>query len=497
MVAVGIAGSVVSWASAAPKARVVGGNLPVNEAGPLDVSANNSPSLVASPNNAANLAVAARVDAPSSSCGLYRSADGGATWSKAPTPPPSEDIACFAPDVSFGPDGTLYFSYTSFGPVEGQGRVPDALWVAASADGGKTLASPTKAAGRLAFHARVLADPVTPKRVYLAWVQAAGAAGFGFTTVQNPIVVSRSDDGGATWGPAVRITPPDRARVVAPSMAATPGGQLYVAYLDVGNDALDYSGAHEGNAGEPYPERWQLVLARSSDGGTSWSESVIDEIVPTQRFLALLPPVPSITVDERRGRVYAGFQDGRSGDADVRVWASDDGVAWGPPRRVNDTRVGDGTSQYLPQLDVAPGGRLDVVYYDRRADPGDIMNEVSFQSSSDGGRTFTRRLRLSDRNFDSRIGLNADRGLAELGSRLGLLATDSGALALWADTRAGIKATGRQDLARAVVSMPPNSPLGSALRLGGAGVALLGLVLVVLALRRRRHGGPGDPGREA
>ncbi len=99
-----------------------------------------------------------------------------------------------------------------------------------------------------------------------------------------------------------------------------------------------------------------------------------------------------------------------------------------------------------------------MVYYDRGADPGDTMNTVSLRSSFDGGRTFAPSLRLSDRAFDSRMGLGGDRGMADLGDRLGLVATDGRALAVWTDTRAGTVADGRQDLASAVVDFPAPSP---------------------------------------
>jgi len=78
---------------------------------------------------------------------------------------------------------------------------------------------------------------------------------------------------------------------------------------------------------------------------------------------------------------------------------------------VNDTEERDRTSQYMPKLSVAPNGRLDVLYYDRRADRRrNVMNEVSMQSSFDAGDSFGPRLRLSSRGFDSRIGFGAKGG---------------------------------------------------------------------------------------
>src|SRR5918997_5144690 len=133
---------------------------------------------------------------------------------------------------------------------------------------------------------------------------------------------------------------------------------------------------------------------------------------------AFSPPSPSIALDGER--VYAAFHDGRLGDADVNLWSLPAGESdWEGPTRVNDTRRGDRTSQYLPKLAVADDGRLDVAYYDRRADTTNVLNEVSLQSSFDQGSSFTPRARLSDAAFSSRIGFGSERGLPDLGNRIG------------------------------------------------------------------------------
>jgi hypothetical protein len=162
--------------------------------------------------------------------------------------------------------------------------------------------------------------------------------------------------------------------------------------------------------------------------------------------------------------------------------------------RVNDTPERDATAQYLPQLAVAPSGRLDVLYYDRRADPEDVTNAVSLQSSTDAGVSFGPRLVLSDRAFDARIGAGSERGLADLGSRLGLVSGDDAALAMWTDTRAGTQASGKQDLARAAVAFAAPAPLREALPWAAALIAIAGLAVAVV-----RRPGPrlASPGRAA
>jgi hypothetical protein len=494
LVLIGAGAAIVSTAfDAAPTAEVVGGNPGINAgAGDLgDISSHNSPTLVRSPVDGAILAISNRIDTPRFSCALHVSSDGGSSWRQAPIPVPrGEEPKCYAPDVAFGADGTLYLSFVT---LRGFGNVPHAAWLATSTDGGRTLSKPVKVLGPLAFQVRLLADPVTPRRVYLSWLQGSEVALLKFPQTGNPIRFTRSDDGGRTWQRPARVSPASRQRVVAPSAAVGPRGELYVLYLDLGNDRLDYEGLHKGRGGPPYRGRWKLVLARSSDRGRSWEETVVDGgLVPTERFIVFIPPFPSLAVDRRSGRIYAAYQDGRLGDADVRVWSSGDGGASWRSVRVNDTPEHDGTSQYLPKLAVAPNGRVDVVYYDRRADPRNRMSQVSWQYSGNGGKGFGRSVRLTERPFDSRIGFGSERGLADLGSRLALLSAKASSLAVWPDTRYGTPASGKQDLVRALVvlSDPARLPgwARSLLRYGGIAVALVGLLLLGAWLRGARPG---------
>jgi hypothetical protein len=496
LILAGIGALIVSGSYDEPReAGAVGRNLPVNggAGNALDLSAHNSPSLVRNPVDGANLVAANRIDAPTYSCALHVSFDGGGRWAQTPIPAPrGEEPKCYAPDTAFGADGTLYVSYVT---LRGRANSPNAVWLAASPDGGKTLTSPIELPpGRNAFQVRLTADPEQPGRLYLTWLEASELGLYRFTETGNPIRAARSEDGGRSWTGPVRVSSSGRSRVVAPAPAIGPDGELYVLYLDLGDDRLDYHGGHRGRGGPPYDGDWQLVMARSTDRGGAWEESVVeDQLVPTERFIVFTPPFPSPAVDPDSGRVYAAFQDGRAGDADVYVWSLPPGGSrWSVPVRVNDTRQGDGTSQYLPKLSVAPDGRLDVLYYDRRGDRTNVLNEVSLQYSLDGGETFEPRVRLSDRAFSSRIGFGAERGLPDLGSRLGLVSTDERAYGVWADTRAGTRRSGKQDIARGLVAFSDPPRLSDAaealLRYGGIALIVMGaaaLAALGLGLRPR------------
>ncbi|HUP68186.1 MAG TPA: sialidase family protein [Acidimicrobiales bacterium] len=497
LVALGAGSALVASSLDEASARVVGRNVPISaQATDLRIiDANNSPTVVRSPTDANQLAVVNRIDTPRFSCDMHASFDAGATWQPVEIPfPEGEELPprCFAPDAAFGADGTLYVSFVT---LIGLGNTPNAAWVATARAGESVLSKPQRALGPLAFQVRVATDPARAGRLWLSYVNVVETATLGIAAPGNPVQVVASDDGGATWTEPVKVSDPARQRVIAPSIASAPGGRLYALYLDLGDDALDYSGAHEGRGGDPYAGTWSLVLARSGDGGRTWREAVVDDkVVPTERIIVLFPPSPSLAVDQKGDKVYVAFTDGRDGDADVRVWASENGGAgFGPGRRVNDTAAGDDTAQYLPRLAVAPNGRVDILYFDRRADPKNVMNHVSLQWSTDSGRSWRPRLRLSDRAFDSRIGFGSERGLPDLGSRLGLVSTEQRALAIWTDTRAGTEASNKQDMARAVAAFTEESELRDPLRAGGVGVGAFGVILLVSGLFRRPRRGPSSP----
>ncbi len=477
----------------------LGGNAPVDAgaANPADFTAHNSPTAASNPRRPANLAISNRIDTPRFSCALHVSQDGGATWSPTPIPaPPREERKCYAPDVAFDAAGVLFLTYVT---LRGRGNVPHAAWLVRSRDGGRTLSAPRRLLGPLSFQVRLAADPQRAGRLYLTWLKASSGVGlFQFSATGNPVLFKTTGDGGRTWSVPARVSARARERVVAPSLAVGPRSTLNVLYLDVGDDQLDYVGGHRGRGGEPYQGPWQLVLARSTNGGRTWIQAPIPErVVPTERFISFIPPFPAVAADRASGRVYAAFQDGRLGDPDVRVWTwQPRGARWGASVRVNDTPARDGTSQYRPALGIAPGGRVDVVYYDRRRDRADRLNAVSLQSSRDGGRSFGPSLTLSDRSFDSRVGFGAERDLPDLGSRIAVLSRRAGALGVWTDTRAGSEASGKQDIAAAVVTMTDRErPVAArgALRWGGALAILLGaglLAAIVLAGRRGRSAPP-------
>jgi hypothetical protein len=422
----------------------VGQNVFVNPAGPID--ANNSPTIARNPTQPRNVVVVHRVDLPGFSASVQTSFDGGRAWQTTALPLPAGLDRPFASDAAFAPDGMLYVSYVN---LQGAGNRPDNLWLARSTDGGRSMSEPVKVAGALTFQTRIAVDP--DGVVHLTWLKVADVAPYAIVAYPSPVVAVRSTDGGTTFSEPVAISDPERQRVGAASPVVDSDGNLVVLYEDFKNDSRDYQNLD----GPVWEDPFALVVTRSEDGGKTWSKGVEvdDNLVPTKRFLVFLPEFPSIAAGPDRS-LYVAWADGRNGDLDVFARRSGDGGAtWGAPVRVNDNGAADGTDQYMPKVDVAPNGRVDIAFYDRRGDPSNIQMDAFLAYSDDDGKTFDN-LRMSSAPFDSRVGFSANAKVeADFGSRIGLHSLDEETLAAWTDTRLGTEDTARQDIALAEIEL--------------------------------------------
>lgn len=453
----------------------VGSDRRVGSGGLID--ADNTPTIARSPRSPGTIALVHRVDRPGFSAVLERSTNGGRSWTRTPLPLPAGLDRPYAPDVAFARDGTLYVTYVN---LAGSGNVPDNLWISKSADGGRTLSAPVRIAGKLTFQARLAVDG--KGTVHVTWLQADSVGLLTLAGAPAPVVATQSTDGGRTFTPPQRVSDPARELVGAASPVIDGKGRLAVLYEDFNGDRRDF----ENLEGPPWDKPFRLVITRPTPSGAFATGVQLEgNVVPTRRFLAFLPDFPSLAAGSGE-TLYVAWSDGRNGDEDVFLRRSaDGGQTWSAAVRVNDNPKGDGTSQYLPTVAVAPDGRVDVIYLDRRRDRKNVMTDATLASSDDDGATF-RTARLSSRSFDSRVGASASARLpVDFGSRLGLLAGDDSSLAAWTDSRLGTASTGRQDIFSAGYEIPSPPALGRTPVI--AALAVLALVFALLTARTWRN----------
>jgi hypothetical protein len=126
-----------------------------------------------------------------------------------------------------------------------------------------------------------------------------------------------------------------------------------------------------------------IYVSRSTDGGKSWTASLVYQIAPGLSFANIFP---ALAVDPTNGKLYTAFSDGKQ----VFFSSSNDqGVHWSSAVAVS---AAPATTAIFPWV-AAYNGTVDVVYYATSAaskdDPNAIWNVYMAQTTNDGA-SFTQ-----------------------------------------------------------------------------------------------------------
>ncbi len=233
-----------------------------------------------------------------STIGVSKTVDGGASWlpivDASDTGPGMDDKLTACVD----PSGNLYVVwdwYADAGPRE--------LTFTKSTDGGATFQPTTS-----------IVNP------YIPYITSAHNGTLFITTTEWPglsgpegqdVWITRSDDGGDTWSPQVRVTPLNANATGIISVVDTDSfGNVFVAYTE-GPD-WDFSGNTA-----PTLNYTEVYVTKSTDWGATWSYPIRinDVITGVQRMVEL-------HVDEN-DRVHVAWLDARQGVFDIYYTYSD------------------------------------------------------------------------------------------------------------------------------------------------------------------------------
>jgi hypothetical protein len=226
---------------------------------------------------------------------------------------------------------------------------------------------------------------------------------------------TRSSDDGRTWSAPVTVT--DDSVFGSHNfhaLHASGDGTLYVTWLD---------GRAGGGKSAAY-------IARSTDGGKSWSRNVriaSGEACPCCR---------TAIATAGDGTLYVGWREVMTGNVrDIVVAKSDDkGATWSRPNRVNaDDWMFDGCPHAGPSLQVDSLGRLHVAWWTGKEGSAGVY----YARSDDGGATFTELESLGVAKFsrpahvqlavrDSLVAVTWDDGTREPSQVVSRVSRDGG-----------------------------------------------------------------------
>ena len=442
--------------------------------------------------------VSVDVDYLNGECSFKTSFDGGVTWPNAgnfEAPSGWTDPPCYQnfdsggyahgnASVVFGTGGRVYTAFSSHrGPFQRPesgivAGIGDDSMVARSTDGGRTFetaiaaiaggptAQPFYIRPQVAVHRG--AGTGGADRVYVsAWACQRITGGCSAGNDIREMWVARSDDSGQTWGPRVRATgptggtttggAPSSEQVNEPSQPVVDprNGWVYVAY----------------HRRDTQPIVSTVEIARSTDLGLTWQRFTAG---PGNFGFPGTPPAlsfglahPRLTIDPSNGTLHLAYQDNRfavlagasqdAADQDISfVKSADGGQTWTTPVRVNDDRVNNGIAQQVPRVEMAPNGRIDVMWFDRRNNPiagtppGPIASlatlaDIYYAYSVDGGQTFSANRRVTDRHLNQGVGLVSVGGYTWYGPVMAAKGNDQ-LLVAWTDSREGNFNNGGQDI---------------------------------------------------
>lgn len=319
----------------------------------------------------------------------YLPLDRGAASEAAPTRVNPADMSVaglhLAPAMALGPDGGLFVSWSASHPKADGKPFASLLKLSRSTDRGRSFGAPvpvnddTAVTGHSFDHLAVAPDGT----VHLAWID--GREG----KKEPATFASRSSDQGRSVAGNLKVD--DETCVCCRTAVATaPDGTVYVAWRKV----------FEGNVRE-------TVVARSTDGGRTFSEAVI---VGHDRWaFPACPHRPASIGVDREGRLYVvWYTEGADETPAVYLaWSDDRGKTFSPKRALHASK---GTFPDHPQMAVNPDGLVVVAWEEQSP----VRREVVVSYSLDRGKTFSRPQRISEGKAHSpAVAVNA-RGEAAL-----------------------------------------------------------------------------------
>jgi hypothetical protein len=339
------------------------------------------PYVAVNPTNAQNVVAVWQQDLWSNGAGRGIAAsvsfDGGNTWREVVIP--GITLVSGGPYqragdnwLSFAPNGDLYEITVAGNCTAANGHLvikDNAVLVSKSTDGGLTWGDPISVIqdeSSVRFDDK---DSITADPTNSNFVYAVWERENNFQTGNNSVTkFARSTDGGRTWeAPRDIFASPNNDNNIGHQILVRPDGTLIDLFTEITT--------HGNGPG------LQLMALRSTDKGLTWSAPI-----PAAQLLPVATTDPDTSqavndasfiahyaVDPNNGNLYAVWADGRFSNFQYNsiafTMSTDGGLTWSAPIRINQTpdTIPVGNRQaFLPSVAVAQDGTVAVTYYDFR-----------------------------------------------------------------------------------------------------------------------------------
>lgn len=187
----------------------------------------------------------------------------------------------------------------------------------------------------------------------------------------------------------------------------------------------------------------QIFVSRSQDAGQTFANPVqgggavqnIVQIPGTMNGNIRANSFPSIAIDQDDGQIYITYSSQVGPDhADVFLTVSrDHGKTWSTPVRVNDDATQ--TDQWMPSVAVTEEGTVGVMFYDRRNDPANLNIDVYVAISTNHGKTFHPNQRITTTSFPPAVNFDPAIAWNYMGDYNQMVAQDERFYMVWGDNR--------------------------------------------------------------